>query len=77
VAFGTPSVTLFGPVSPALWGPPATTRRHVVLWKGATGRPGDARGERPDPRLLRISVDEVLAAAESLRAPGPPDGQPT
>ena len=26
-AFGTPSVTLFGPVSPARWGPPAR-RRH-------------------------------------------------
>jgi ADP-heptose:LPS heptosyltransferase len=66
VAFGVPSVTLFGPVSPGLWGPPAADRQHVALWKGATGRPGDAHGERPDPRLVRITADEVLAAAESL-----------
>lgn len=66
VAFGTPSVTLYGPVSPALWGPPAAAHSHVVLWKGAALRPGDAHGDVPDPRLLRITVDEVLAAARSL-----------
>jgi ADP-heptose:LPS heptosyltransferase len=67
VAFGTPSVTLFGPVSPALWGPPTTVRRHVALWKGgAAGRPGDAHGSEPDPRLLWITPEEVLAAAEPL-----------
>jgi ADP-heptose:LPS heptosyltransferase len=70
VAFGTPSVTLFGPVSPALWGPPAAIRRHVALWKGAGFRPGNAHGDVPDPRLLRITVDEVLAAASSLRRVG-------
>jgi ADP-heptose:LPS heptosyltransferase len=67
VAFGTPSITLFGPVSPALWGPPPACTRHVALWKGTAGRPGDAHGQLPDPRLLRITVDEVLAAADSLR----------
>nr|WP_237417831.1 glycosyltransferase family 9 protein [Actinomadura rayongensis] len=65
-ACGTPSVTLFGPVSPALWGPPDLPR-HKVLWKGgAAGRPGDPHGADPDPRLLAITVPEVLAAASAL-----------
>jgi ADP-heptose:LPS heptosyltransferase len=66
VAFGTPSVTLFGPVSPALWGPPRDSPRHLVLWKGAGPRPGDAHGAQVDPRLLRIEVGEVLETAASL-----------
>jgi ADP-heptose:LPS heptosyltransferase len=61
-AFRTPSVTLFGPVSPARWGPPADPR-HQVLWHGDdTGNP---HADRPDPALLRITVAEVLAAARS------------
>lgn len=66
IAFGVPSVTLFGPVSPALWGPPAGSGRHVALWRGTGFRPGDPHGPRPDPRLLRISADDVLAAAGEL-----------
>ncbi len=65
-AFSTPSVTLFGPVSPALWGPPERAGRHVALWRGTSGRPGDPHGDRPDPRLLAISPAEVLDACESL-----------
>jgi ADP-heptose:LPS heptosyltransferase len=81
VAFGTPSVTLFGPVSPRLWGPPAGLPRHVALWAGTGGRPGDAHGSAPDPRLLRIRVAEVLSAAGPLLAARPaqaadPPGQP-
>lgn len=71
VAFGTASVTLFGPVSPALWGPPIGARRHVALWQGTGGRPGDPHGRRTDPRLLQISVAEVLAAASALRTGAP------
>ncbi len=67
VAYGTPSVTLFGPVSPALWGPPAGDSRHVALWKGAGNRPGDAHGDQVDPRLLAIGVGDVLAAIRSIR----------
>ncbi|GAA4615564.1 glycosyltransferase family 9 protein [Actinoallomurus liliacearum] len=67
-AYGVPSVTLFGPVSPALWGPPEDGP-HVALWHGTGGRPGDAHGGEPDPRLLRITVDEVLAALAGLRQP--------
>jgi ADP-heptose:LPS heptosyltransferase len=58
-AFGTPSVLLFGPTSPAEWGPPRDRPRHRVLW---TGRTGDPHANRPDPGLLEIGVDDVLAA---------------
>ncbi|MGK5643103.1 glycosyltransferase family 9 protein [Streptomyces sp. URMC 126] len=69
VAHATPSVTLFGPVSPALWGPPPVPR-HAALWH--PGPPGDPHGRRPDPRLLRITVDEVVRALAGLpeAAPG-------
>jgi ADP-heptose:LPS heptosyltransferase len=62
-ALGTPSVVLFGPVSPVEWGPPAERRRHRALW---TGERGDPHAERPDPGLLAIGVAEVLAALEEL-----------
>jgi ADP-heptose:LPS heptosyltransferase len=64
-AYGTPSVLLFGPTCPRLWGPP---RRpwHTVLW---TGHQGDPHGREPDPGLLEIPVAEVVAAAlETLAA---------
>lgn len=66
VAFGVPSVTLFGPVSPALWGPPPGSGRHVALWRGTRMRPGDPHGTDPDPRLLGISVADVLSAVDGL-----------
>jgi ADP-heptose:LPS heptosyltransferase len=59
-AFGTPSVVLFGPTPPAEWGPPPDRPQHVALHHG--GR-GDPHGDAPDPGLLAITVDEVLAAA--------------
>lgn len=58
-AFCVPSVVLFGPVSPALWGPPPGWR-HVALW---AGHRGDPHGQRPDPGLLKIEVSEVVDAA--------------
>jgi len=58
-AYGTPSVLLFGPVPPAEWGP--RTGPHTVLWKG--GGRGDPHDTEPDPALLAVTVDEVLAAA--------------
>lgn len=70
-ALGTPSVVLFGPVAPRLWGPPADPR-HRVLWHGDPGdaaRPGDAHGDRTDERLLRITPTEVIDAVHRL--PGP------
>jgi ADP-heptose:LPS heptosyltransferase len=60
-ALGTPSVVLFGPSSPADWGPPPERRQHHVLW---AGRLGDPHGARPDAGLLAITVDDVLAALE-------------
>ncbi|MBO8193624.1 glycosyltransferase family 9 protein [Streptomyces oryzae] len=78
-ALATPSVVLFGPVSPALWGPPGCAR-HRALWRPHPGdgvRPGDPHGTEPDPRLLRISPDEVASAcAELLDAGARPGGSP-
>ncbi|PGH47946.1 glycosyl transferase [Streptomyces sp. Ru87] len=71
-ALGTPSVVLFGPVSPRLWGPPDSPL-HRVLWHPGAGdpgdpRPGDAHGDRPDERLLRITPAEVADAVAALPA---------
>jgi ADP-heptose:LPS heptosyltransferase len=69
-AFGTPSVVLFGPTPPAEWGPPSDKPQHVALHHG--GR-GDPHGDEPDPGLLSITVDEVLAAARRpISGPGAP-----
>lgn len=62
-ALGTPSVILFGPMSPARWGPPPDRRWHRAIWKGHNG---DPHGAIPDPGLLAITVEEVLAAVSSL-----------
>ncbi|WP_340556526.1 glycosyltransferase family 9 protein [Streptomyces sp. GSL17-111] len=70
VAHGTASVTLFGPVPPSEWGPPARAR-HRVLWH--PGPRGDPHGDRPDPLLLRVRPAEVLAALTALTAHGPLD----
>ncbi len=59
--YATPSVVLFGPVSPAVWGPPSDAR-HQVLWHGSGD--GDPHADRPDAALLRITVAEVMSAAE-------------
>lgn len=58
-AYRTPSVLLFGPTPPARWGPPPGP--HTVIWHGTDV--GDPHADRPDPALLAITVDEVLAAA--------------
>ncbi|WP_214410074.1 glycosyltransferase family 9 protein [Sphaerisporangium fuscum] len=63
-AFATPSVVLFGPVSPEQWGPPPTGP-HVALW---AGRRDDAHAPRPDPGLLEIGAEAVLDAALGLLA---------
>jgi ADP-heptose:LPS heptosyltransferase len=68
-AFGTPSVVLFGPTAPALWGPPPDRPQHRVLWAGRTG---DNFAAAPDPGLLEISVELVIDAARAaLAGPGP------
>ena len=62
-ALRRPSVVLFGPTPPALWGPPPDRPWHITIWKG---RRGDPNGGSPDPGLLEISVDEVLDALQRL-----------
>jgi Glycosyltransferase family 9 (heptosyltransferase) len=62
-AFSTASVLLFGPTAPDRWGPPPDGP-HVMVWHGEGT--GDPWGERPDPALLRIGVDEVVAHVEQL-----------
>jgi ADP-heptose:LPS heptosyltransferase len=64
-AYRRPSVVLFGPVSPALWGPPPRPH-HVVLWHG--DGTGDPWGTDLDPALARITVDEVTTALDTLLA---------
>jgi len=65
-AYVTPSVTLFGPISPAQWGPPAHPR-HRALWAGRTG---DPHSTTIDPGLLALSVEDVLAAVSEFQATG-------
>ena len=62
-ALRTPSVVLFGPTSPALWGPPPDRPWHRALWAGTSG---DPHGQRPDPGLLAIGVDQVTEALADL-----------
>jgi ADP-heptose:LPS heptosyltransferase len=59
--YAVPSVLLFGPVSPRVWGPPPDPR-HQVLWHGSGD--GDPHGELLDPALEQITVTEVIAAAD-------------
>lgn len=67
-AYRTPSVTLFGPVSPSLWGP-RDRRRHAVIWHAddqEEGRPGDAAADHIDRRLADIGPREVVDAGCAL-----------
>lgn len=71
-AYGTPSITLFGPVSAQRWGPPAQGP-HMALSRDEVRR-GDAFADTPDPALLGVSVAETLSAATPLLASPPPRG---
>lgn len=64
-AYAIPSVLLFGPTPPDLWGPPAAGP-HTVLWRGSTG---DPHSGTVDPGLDSLSIDEVLAAVCQRLAP--------
>ena len=74
-AFGTPSVVLFGPVSPLEWGPPPGRPRHVALWCPVAPPVPDeavpADADAPDPALAGLGVSDVVAAA--CRLLGYPD----
>jgi ADP-heptose:LPS heptosyltransferase len=67
--YATPSVVLFGPVSPRVWGPPPDSR-HQVLWHGDGA--GDPHGATLDPALGAITVAEVVAAADRALAAAAP-----
>lgn len=62
-AYRTPAVMLFGPASPRHWGPPPGP--HVALSVDELRR-GDPFADEPDPALLGISVDAVLAAVREV-----------
>jgi ADP-heptose:LPS heptosyltransferase len=62
-ALGTPSVVLFGPTSPSLWGPPPDRPWHRVIWKGRLGNP---HGMQPDAGLLAITPDDVIGELRAL-----------
>ncbi|MEJ5915813.1 glycosyltransferase family 9 protein [Pseudokineococcus sp. 1T1Z-3] len=70
-ALRTPSVLLFGPVSPRSWGPAVDVDLHPVLWPAPTaGYRGDPHGDAVDPVLARTTSADVLAALGAL-APRP------
>jgi len=62
-ALRTPSVVLYGPTPPALWGPPADRPWNVALW---AGRVGDPHGTAPDRGLLELTVADVVLALREL-----------
>lgn len=63
-AYRTPSVVVFGPAPVEEWGPPEGP--HIALTDPAVRR-GDAFAATPDPALLAVQADEVIAAARSVR----------
>jgi ADP-heptose:LPS heptosyltransferase len=70
-AYSTPSIVLFGPMSPTLWGPPPDREIHQVLWRpAAVGSPSRTgiRSE-PDAALMALAVDDVLRAVGRLERP--------
>ena len=62
-AYGRRSVVIFGPAPPEHWGPPPGP--HVALTHAELRR-GDPFTDLPDPALLAVTPEEVLAAAASL-----------
>jgi ADP-heptose:LPS heptosyltransferase len=68
-AYAVPSVVLFGPVSPAEWGPP-TSGPHTALWSGSGA--GDPHGRSLDPALAAITVAQVVDEARA-RLDGEPE----
>jgi heptosyltransferase-1 len=62
-ALGIPVVAIFGPTNPARNGPFGT--RSIVLRSPASPTTHSRRAQ-PDPGMLEISADEVVAAARKL-----------
>jgi ADP-heptose:LPS heptosyltransferase len=68
-ALRTPSIILFGPTSPAQWGPPKERPWHRAIWKGAAG---DPHARSVDPGLLDVGVGDVLDALGAIEVSEPP-----
>jgi ADP-heptose:LPS heptosyltransferase len=66
-AYRRPSVTLFGPISPRLWGPPERPQ-HIELWAGESG---DPHAWMTDRGLLRIEARDVVEALARLDRAAP------
>ncbi|WP_250037496.1 glycosyltransferase family 9 protein [Paractinoplanes maris] len=64
-AYRTPSVVLFGPMSPRRWGPPARPE-HRTIWHGTRSEPGDSMEPGVHPALLAIEPGEVIDAASAF-----------
>ncbi|WP_250002576.1 glycosyltransferase family 9 protein [Actinoplanes sp. M2I2] len=64
-AYRTPSVVLFGPMSPERWGPPDRPE-HRVIWHGTRSEPGDSMEPGVHPALLAVEPDEVTDAAAAF-----------
>jgi len=70
-ALAVPSVTVYGPISPARWGPPDHPR-HRTLW---SGQEGDPHATVPFPGLVAVTPAAVLAeltTALNHHRPDPP-----
>lgn len=65
-AVGIPVVAIFGPTNPARNGPFGT--RSIVL-RSPWSATSHARRSAPDPGLVNIEVDDVVAAARKLLEP--------
>ena len=70
----TPSVVIFGPMAPSLWGPPPDRPWHVALWTGHRGSPF---ADQPGPGLLEITMPDVMAAARAALAAAGLEAQAT
>jgi ADP-heptose:LPS heptosyltransferase len=64
-AYRTPSVALFGPMSPERWGPPDRPE-HQTIWHGTRSEPGDSTEPGVHPALLAIEPDEVTDAVAAF-----------
>ncbi len=62
-ALRRPSVVLFGPTPPALWGPPEDRPWHRALWAGEVS---DPHASKPARGLLSLQVRDVLDALDDL-----------
>jgi heptosyltransferase-1 len=62
-ALGIPVVAIFGPTNPARNGPFGT---HSIVLRNPASPTTHSRRAQPDPGMLEISADEVVAAARKL-----------